>query len=533
MSIYGFNIENYDSDKSLNQEICQMVFSILGDYNIPLPEVVFLIESIVKKQIRLMVRKAEIVSNLRNSKFIEIEDFVFVFRHDIIKLKRLFDFLTFEKSTKSLDQNCSEDYEVKPDNKQGRIRKKILDFMKNLGKITDSKISRISKNEPCLIDCSKVEQLKTIDSNYANLNDDQYVELINLRHNSFRILSRKRFQKLKIVLLNQDFKQLSDQCGEIIGFLFRELLNEILEKLSKLKNQESNLKSHMSSNELSSYYRIKHSLKINWLEPFLDIKNGNHLVLYKMDLKNSSTKCILIILSSINSQRESNLDNEASNTTLSYIDLNFNEISYTLNIILPLIVGLFVALILGWMLIRYKMSSHQRSNYNGSIYCCPEKCFEFCAKFFECKIKRPKIFKFNKTPRSHINYTPANKFSSFGIGSNGISFIKNQKVKTEQVKRTSIDRLSTNSNTVGTPLASVKQNNLSNAANSSSSSLRTQLNALTSIQEQHQLPFRFLNRDSFSSRRESFIQMPDLIKSNNFSMNLFHSFQSKNTSLFS
>jgi hypothetical protein len=45
------------------------------------------------------------------------------------------------------------------------------------------------------------------------------------------------------------------------------------------------------------------------------------------------------------------------------------------DIVMPLIVGLFVAMILGWMLIRYKMSAHQRSNYNGSIYCCPEKCF--------------------------------------------------------------------------------------------------------------------------------------------------------------
>jgi hypothetical protein len=60
------------------------------------------------------------------------------------------------------------------------------------------------------------------------------------------------------------------------------------------------------------------------------------------------------------------------------------------DIVMPLIVGLFVAMILGWMLIRYKMSAHQRSNYNGSIYCCPEKCFGkleahinlFCFFFF-------------------------------------------------------------------------------------------------------------------------------------------------------
>ena len=56
-------------------------------------------------------------------------------------------------------------------------------------------------------------------------------------------------------------------------------------------------------------------------------------------------------------------------------------------ILFPAIVGFFVVLILGWMLIRYKMSAHQRSYFNDSIYCCPDKCYDFCAKFCECKIR--------------------------------------------------------------------------------------------------------------------------------------------------
>lgn len=73
--------------------------------------------------------------------------------------------------------------------------------------------------------------------------------------------------------------------------------------------------------------------------------------------------------------------------TTTIIDFPFDGLDYTLDIVMPLIVGLLVALILGWMLIRYKMSAHERSNYNGSIYCCPERCFEFCAKFCECNLK--------------------------------------------------------------------------------------------------------------------------------------------------
>lgn len=67
-------------------------------------------------------------------------------------------------------------------------------------------------------------------------------------------------------------------------------------------------------------------------------------------------------------------------------ELYFNELDYQMSIIMPLIVGIFVALILTWMLIRYKMAANEAS-YNGSIYCCPQECFDFCAKFFECKFK--------------------------------------------------------------------------------------------------------------------------------------------------
>ena len=51
----------------------------------------------------------------------------------------------------------------------------------------------------------------------------------------------------------------------------------------------------------------------------------------------------------------------------------------------PFFVGGFVALLLGWMLIRYKMSNHRSSNYNGAVYCCPERCFQFCEGSAESK----------------------------------------------------------------------------------------------------------------------------------------------------
>lgn len=76
---------------------------------------------------------------------------------------------------------------------------------------------------------------------------------------------------------------------------------------------------------------------------------------------------------------ESDLSDDSSHPHYEYDD--------TLDILMPLFVGLLVAIILGWMLMRYKMSAHQRSNYNGSIYCCPEECFNFCSRFLDCQFR--------------------------------------------------------------------------------------------------------------------------------------------------
>lgn len=106
----------------------------------------------------------------------------------------------------------------------------------------------------------------------------------------------------------------------------------------------------------------------------------------------------------------SNLTNDSAITPSPITDeFHFNDVDYTLDIVLPLIVGLVVALILGWMLIRYKMSAHQRSNYNGSIYCCPEECYMFCARFFKCNLrgfKWPKLKK--RSNQNNINNSISN-----------------------------------------------------------------------------------------------------------------------------
>jgi hypothetical protein len=66
--------------------------------------------------------------------------------------------------------------------------------------------------------------------------------------------------------------------------------------------------------------------------------------------------------------------NTSIDTTVYYDD--------TLDIFLPFVFGLFVALALGWMVIRYKMTNNTKgSHYTSSFYCCPERCFTSMGRF--------------------------------------------------------------------------------------------------------------------------------------------------------
>ena len=54
-------------------------------------------------------------------------------------------------------------------------------------------------------------------------------------------------------------------------------------------------------------------------------------------------------------------------------------------ILMPLFSGLFVALLLLWMLYRYTATNEQRSHHDGAIYCCPQGFFDIISRCFECR----------------------------------------------------------------------------------------------------------------------------------------------------
>ncbi len=109
----------------------------------------------------------------------------------------------------------------------------------------------------------------------------------------------------------------------------------------------------------------------------------------------------MIIKSNINNQTDNSIIQNDNKINI----IEFDESYYNLNIVMPLIMGLFVAMILGWMLIRYKMSTNEQRNYTGSIYCCPDGCYDCCAKIFLCHFGGFRLFlkkSKSKTPKITI-----------------------------------------------------------------------------------------------------------------------------------
>ena len=75
-------------------------------------------------------------------------------------------------------------------------------------------------------------------------------------------------------------KQLSETCAEIVGFLFREMLNDLLEASLEVKQQKQHSddeKKLISSNEIFEACRL--------------LKLDKNSLLYKFNLRQVNKKC--------------------------------------------------------------------------------------------------------------------------------------------------------------------------------------------------------------------------------------------------
>ncbi|XP_050393479.1 transcription initiation protein SPT3 homolog isoform X1 [Patella vulgata] len=206
-----------------------------GDCKKPLHDSAFLVQDLVHKQMANLLQQAAEVASTRTSRFIGIEDIVFLMRKDKIKLRRLLRYMKV-KDTKALalrsagleeeeNQEASEKPPPAGSVPMYKRRKVCYDFLSSI----DQTGELIALFDDEGFDEIKHERMVRAELQSRNLDTKQYAEFCEARQSGF---SRKyKFQRFKEWLMagvNVDIKP-NPHALEVISYLAYETVAEIVD----------------------------------------------------------------------------------------------------------------------------------------------------------------------------------------------------------------------------------------------------------------------------------------------------------------
>lgn len=154
----------------------------LGDYKRPLRESAVLIEDVVRQELLHIVRSAVDIALQRNSKFVGLEDILFIMRKDKMKLQRLIHYLEV-RDMKALKAAADGGEEEKPFitmAKRGR-KKVCYDVISSFD--TTGELLKLFSSD--LYDPVKQDRNSRLDKLSQYMDHDQYLEFCMARQVSF------------------------------------------------------------------------------------------------------------------------------------------------------------------------------------------------------------------------------------------------------------------------------------------------------------------------------------------------------------
>jgi hypothetical protein len=160
----------------------------------------------------------------------------------------LYDFLTFDKNIKEINNDESNE-PTSFSSVQGNSKKaKLNKFFKTIDTRNGFLCEKIflSNNLTLFQDKLKRKQLLRLDSQYDRVSPEHYVQFININHTAFKSLSSLKYQKIKTVFCCS--------CGDLLGFLFREIFNEILHTCLEIQDKQNATTTTTESQMLTSAY---------------------------------------------------------------------------------------------------------------------------------------------------------------------------------------------------------------------------------------------------------------------------------------
>lgn len=244
------------------QEIQAMMFTF-GDARNPLPPVTQLVEDIVHNQMIDLIQRATKIAARRGSRYLSIDDFIFLVRHDAFKVKRLKEFLSWKDIRKNVRNNSGEtndeimlgaggaavaaagEEEEKHPNSQtasptstskaaaGVVKKRKIflswDYLDGFGEEGESASSE-SEEASDLEDFTNeaTHRLREADIITREMSKEEYMEYSECRQASFTFKKAKKFREWLSLSKFVEVRP-NDDVIEILGFLAWEIVRIITE----------------------------------------------------------------------------------------------------------------------------------------------------------------------------------------------------------------------------------------------------------------------------------------------------------------
>eukprot|EP00732_Lithocolla_globosa_P003298 Lithocolla_globosa_v1_NODE_2574_length_1948_cov_71.245642.p1 type:complete len:302 gc:universal NODE_2574_length_1948_cov_71.245642:1055-150(-) len=239
--------------KSYQSEIQQMMYTF-GDVRNTNSQAAELIEDIVRHNIILLAIEACNNAQKRRSRYMHVEDVIFLIRHDVPKVNRIMDFLSWKDVRKSEPKTGGgggdDDAVVEEEEKhQQPKRKKVklsFDYVQSLTNfMKDDEFEEDDSSD--LLHLQEItNRLKEADDVTRVMSREEYIEYAECRQASFTYKKNKRFREWLNLAVYIDIKP-NDEILEILGYIAWEMVCRLTRTALMVKNELENL----SSDELA------------------------------------------------------------------------------------------------------------------------------------------------------------------------------------------------------------------------------------------------------------------------------------------
>ncbi|RXW25740.1 hypothetical protein EST38_g23 [Candolleomyces aberdarensis] len=234
----GFGDGPATREYKYSQEISQMMF-VFGEVQEPNPETVNLVEDIVRSQLIELIVQARGLANRRGSRFLTMEDLIFLIRHDRGKVNRLRTYLSWKDVRKHAkdsggDGGGAVDDAIEEDDKMTTKAQKITiklsweistiysEVLKETGHQSDDEEDEddIEAHE------ASIQRLREADEATRQMTREEYQHYSDCRQASFTYRKGKRFREFLNLPPHLDLRA-NDDTVDIVGFLAFEMVRSL------------------------------------------------------------------------------------------------------------------------------------------------------------------------------------------------------------------------------------------------------------------------------------------------------------------